>query len=104
MCEDNLLESAAYSLFQIFGHGHLCPRYSEVFYQEINKTTESLKEQGEVQELFPYCEAHCGENLKTVADLGLLVDALKSEVSTPLIIRLKSEAEVGTIGISFVER
>jgi hypothetical protein len=67
-------------LFQIFGHGSLCPRYSQVFYEQINKTTETLKKEGRVQEVFPYCEAHCGEQVRTVADLGLLVDALKSEV------------------------
>ncbi|KAI5710521.1 hypothetical protein M8J75_009296 [Diaphorina citri] len=68
----------------IFGHGNLCPRYSQVFYEQINKTTETLKKEGRVQEVFPYCEAHCGEQVRTVADLGLLVDALKSEAADGL--------------------
>uniref|UniRef100_A0A8D8YP41 acid phosphatase n=1 Tax=Cacopsylla melanoneura TaxID=428564 RepID=A0A8D8YP41_9HEMI len=68
----------------IFGHGHLCPRYSQVFYEQINRTTETLKEQGAIEEMLPYCATHCGEELKTVADLGLLVDALKSEVADGL--------------------
>lgn len=68
----------------IFGHGTACPRYSQVFYKQINKTTERLEQQGDLQELFPYCKAHCGEEVKTVADMGLLVDTLKSEVADGL--------------------
>lgn len=68
----------------IFGHGQACPRYAQVFYERINKTTERLKKETDIEAMLLYCQEHCGESVKTVADLGLLVDALKSEVAEGL--------------------
>lgn len=66
----------------IFKRSYLCPRYTEVCKEQINQTSMLLKEN--TKALLAYCEKYCGEKLKNLKDLGLIVDALKTEVADGL--------------------